>query len=262
MDLLGSLGKGPGKGSVVRLVDKDHDGKADSHTVFAMIDNPRGLISMGDKLHVLHTVIPADTGILTGMHLSVLEDKNHDGVADGPPKPLIKDISVAKHNQDRGADHTTNGIRMGIDGWIYIAVGDFGFVNATGTDGTQLTMLGGGVLRVRSDGSGMEVYTHGTRNVYDVAIDPQLNLFTRENTNDGGGWNVRFSHHVQSGQYGYPILFKNFTDEILPALEDLGGGSGTGALFLDEPGWPKKIQPPADDGGLGTKPDFHPPPDT
>lgn len=129
---------------------------------------------------------------------------------------------------------------MGIDGWIYIAVGDFGFVNATGTDGTKLTMLGGGIVRVRPDGSGMEVYTHGTRNVYDVAIDPQLNLFTRENTNDGGGWNVRFSHHVQSGQYGYPILFKNFTDEILPALEDLGGGSGTGALFLDEPGWPEK----------------------
>lgn len=96
VDLLGSLGKGPGKGSVVRLVDKDHDGKADSHTVFAMIDNPRGLISMGDKLYVLHTVIPADTGILTGMHLSVLEDKNQDGVADGPPKPLIKDISVAE----------------------------------------------------------------------------------------------------------------------------------------------------------------------
>ena len=240
VDLLGSLGKGSGKGSVVRLVDTDHDGVADSHTVFAMIDNPRGLISMGEKLYVLHTVIPAETGKLTGMHLSVLEDKNRDGVADGPPKYLIKDISVAKHNQDRGADHTTNGISMGIDGWIYIAVGDFGFVDATGTDGTKLTMLGGGVVRVRPDGSGMEIYTHGTRNIYDVAIDPQLNIFTRENTNDGGGWNVRFSHHIQSGEYGYPILFKNFTEEILPALEDLGGGSGTGSLFLDEPGWPEK----------------------
>ncbi len=240
VDLLGSLGKGAGKGSIVRLVDSDHDGKADSHTVYAIIDNPRGLISLGDKLYVLHTVIPAETGILSGMHLSVLEDKNRDGVADGPPKILIKDISVAKHNQDRGADHTTNGISMGIDGWIYIAVGDFGFVNATGTDGKILTMLGGGVVRVRPDGSGMEIYTHGTRNIYDVAIDPQLNLFTRENTNDGGGWNVRFSHHIQSGEYGYPILFKNFTDEILPALEDLGGGSGTGSLFLDEPGWPEK----------------------
>jgi putative heme-binding domain-containing protein len=240
VDLLGSLGKGPGKGRIVRLLDADHDGKADQHTAFADIDNPRGLLSFGDKLYVLHTLIPADTGVLTGMNLSVLEDKNRDGVADGPPKTLVRDISVAKHNQDRGADHTTNGIRMGIDGWIYIAVGDFGFVNAQGTDGTTLTMLGGGVVRVRPDGTEMEVYTHGLRNIYDVAIDPYLNLFTRGNTNDGGGWNVRFIHHIQSGQYGYPILFKNFTDEIIPALEDLGGGSGTGALFMDEAGWPEK----------------------
>lgn len=240
VDLLGSLGKGPGKGRIVRLVDSDQNGVADSHTVFAEIDNPRGLIAMGDKVFVLHTIIPKDTGVLTGMDLSVLEDKDGDGKADGPAKALIRDISVAKHNQDRGADHTTNGIRMGIDGWIYIAVGDFGFVNATGTDGKTLTMLGGGVLRVRPDGSGMEVYTHGLRNIYDVAIDPFLNIYTRGNTNDGGGWNVRFIHHIQSGEYGYPVLFKNFTDEIIPALEDLGGGSGTGALFMDEPGWPEK----------------------
>ena len=240
VDLLGSLGKGPGKGRIVRLVDADNDGIAEKHSVFAEIDNPRGLISFGDKLYVLHTVIPKDTGILNGMHLSVLEDKDQDGIADGPPKILVRDISVPKHNQDRGADHTTNGIRMGIDGWIYISVGDFGFVNAQGTDGTTLTMLGGGIVRVRPDGSEMETYTHGHRNVYDVAIDPFLNIFSRENTNDGGGWNVRFAHHIQTGQYGYPILFKNFTHEIIPALADLGGGSGTGALFLDEPGWPEK----------------------
>ena len=240
VDLLGSLGKEPGKGSIVRLLDTDHDGKADSHTVFAEIDNPRGLISMGDKLYVLHTIIPKDTKILSGMNLSVLEDKDHDGIADGPPKTLIKDISVALHNQNRGADHTTNGIRMGIDGWIYIAVGDFGFVNATGTDGTALTMLGGGVVRVRPDGTEMEVYTHGLRNIYDVAIDPFMNMFTRGNTNDGGGWNIRFIHQIQSGEYGYPVLFKNFTNEIIPALEDLGGGSGTGALFMDESTWPEK----------------------
>lgn len=240
VDLLGSLGKGADKGRIVRLKDTNQDGKADEHTVFAKIDNPRGLIVEGDKVYVLHTIIPADTNVLTHMNLSVLEDKNGDGIADGPPKTLIKDISVAKHNQDRGADHTTNGIRMGIDGWIYIAVGDFGFVDATGTDGKPLTMLGGGVVRVRPDGTQLEIYTHGTRNIYDVAIDPYLNIYTRGNTNDGDKWNVRFLHHVQSGEYGYPTLFRHFTNEILPALEDFGGGSGTGALFMDEPGWPEK----------------------
>lgn len=240
VDLLGSLGKGPGKGRIVRLIDTDQDGKADKHGVFAEVDNPRGLISLGDQLYVLHTNIPDDSGILSSMDLSVFDDKNRDGIADGPPKPLIRNVSVAKHNRDRGADHTTNGIRMGIDGWIYIAVGDFGMVDARGTDGKTLTMLGGGVVRVRPDGSEMEVYTHGHRNIYDIAIDPFLNIFTRGNTNDGGGWNVRFKHHIQTGEYGYPILFKNFTGEIIPALADLGGGSGTGALFMDEPTWPER----------------------
>ena len=240
VDLLGSLGKGPGKGRIVKLVDNDKDGQADAHTVFAEIDNPRGLIALGDKLIVLHTVIPKDTGKLTGMHLSVLTDADDDGVADGPPQRLVSDLSPPKHNQDRGADHTTNGIRMGIDGWVYIAVGDFGIVGAKGTDGTELTMLGGGVVRVRPDGSGLEVYTHGLRNIYDIAIDPLLNIYTRGNTNDGGGWNMRFIHEIQTGEYGYPILFKRYTSEIIPALVDLGGGSGTGALFMAEPTWPEK----------------------
>ena len=240
VDMLGSLGKGAGKGKVVRLRDTDHDGKADEHTDFANLDNPRGLIAVDDKLYVLHTVIPASTGVMTGMHLSVLTDSDGDGKADGEPRRLIKNISCLKHNQSRGADHTTNGIRMGIDGWIYIAIGDFGFVDAEGTDGTKLSMLGGGVLRVRPDGTEMEVYTHGMRNIYDVAIDPFMNIFTRGNTNDGGGWNIRFTHQIQSGEYGYPILFKNFTDEIIPALIDLGGGSGTGVMFFQEPGWPEK----------------------
>jgi len=240
VDLNGSLGKGANKGKIVRLVDGNHDGIADSHTVFAAIDNPRGMISIGAKLFVLHTRISEDTGLLSGMHLSVLRDENWDGVADGKPQRLVSDISVARHNQVRGADHTTNGIQMGIDGWIYIAVGDFGMVGARGTDGASLTMLGGGIVRVRPDGRELEIYTHGTRNIYDVAIDPFMNIFTRGNTNDGGGWNVRFIHHVQSAEYGYPVLFKNFTGEILPALGDLGGGSGTGALYFGEPGWPKK----------------------
>ena len=239
VDLLGSLGKGSGRGKIVRLVDTDNDGVADQHTDFAIVDNPRGLTAIGNKLWVLHTVIP-DGQKLTGMHVSVFEDRNGDGVADGEPKRILSNISTVKHNQNRGADHTTNGIRFGIDGWIYIAVGDFGFVDAVGSDGTNLTMLGGGVVRIRPDGTEFEVYTRGLRNIYDVAIDPRLNLFTRGNTNDGGGWNVRFIHHIQTANYGYPVLFKNFADEILPALVDLGGGSGTGSYYLQEPGWPEE----------------------
>ncbi|GAB2796067.1 hypothetical protein GCM10027275_46660 [Rhabdobacter roseus] len=240
VDMMGSLGKKPGLGRIVKLVDSNNDGKLDTHSTFALVDNPRGIIVRGDQLFVLHTTFSTETGIASGMDLVVFEDKNRDGVADGPSKPLIQNISSPKFLQSRGTDHATNGIRMGIDGWIYIAVGDFGFHDAVDRSGKKLTQLGGGIVRVRPDGTEMEVYTHGLRNIYDVAIDPFMNIFTRGNTNDGGGWNIRFSHQIQSGEYGYPVLFKHFTEEIIPALVDVGGGSGTGALFLDDPTWPEK----------------------
>ena len=239
VDMIGSLGKDPGKGFIVKLVDCNNDGIMDSHTEYAQVDNPRGIISLGDQLFVLHTVFGED-GIASGMDLVVFEDNDQDGIADGSSKPLIENISSPKFLQSRGTDHATNGIRMGIDGWIYIAVGDFGFHGAIDREGTELTMLGGGIVRVRPDGTEMEVYNHGMRNIYDVAIDPYMNIFTRGNTNDGGGWNIRFSHQIQSGEYGYPVLFKHFTEEIIPAMVDLGGGSGTGSLFIDDSSWPEK----------------------
>ncbi len=238
VDMMGSLGKEPGKGAIIRLVDSNNDGKMDSHTEFVRVDNPRGIIAVGDQVFVLHTVFSETTGIAEGMDLVVFEDLDGDGVADGPSKPLIQNISSPEFLRDRGTDHATNGIRMGIDGWIYIAVGDFGFHNAEDREGTKLTMLGGGIVRVRPDGTEMEIYAHGTRNIYDVAIDPFMNIFTRGNTNDGGGWNIRFTHYVQTGEFGYPSLFKNFTDEIIPALIDAGGGSGTGSYFMDDDRWP------------------------
>ncbi len=237
VDMMGSLGKEPGKGKIVKLTDCNQDGIVDSHSTFAEVDNPRGIIAIGDRVIVLHTVFGEDS-IASGMNLVYYVDGDGDGVADGPSQLLIEHISSPKFLQGRGTDHSTNGIRLGIDGWIYIAVGDFGFHGAVDRDGTTLTMLGGGILRVRPNGTEMEVYTHGLRNIYDVAIDPYMNIFTRGNTNDGGGWNIRFSHQIQSGEYGYPVLFKHFTEEIIPALVDVGGGSGTGALFMDDHRWP------------------------
>lgn len=238
VDMMGSLGKKPNEGMIVRLVDCNNDGVVDKHTIYAKVNNPRGLLPIGDKLYVLHTKFVDSVAVQED--LVVFEDKDRDGVADGDPKPIVEHMGNIVYLAKRGTDHATNGIRMGIDGWIYIAAGDYGFYNAVGTDGTKLTMLGGGIVRVRPDGSEMEVYTHGTRNIYDVAIDPFMNIFTRDNTNDGGGWNIRFSHQIQTGEYGYPTLFKHFTEEIIPALVDLGGGSGVGSYFMAEPSWPDK----------------------
>ena len=225
VDEQGSLGKDPGRGKVVRCIDTDGDGKADRFNDFAKMDHPRGLVYDNGTLWVLHPPF-----------LSAFHDLNGDGTSD-TSAVLIEGISTEEVNK-RGADHTTNGIRMGIDGWIYIAVGDFGFNKAVGKDGTTLSKRGGGVVRIRPDGTEMEVYSWGQRNIVDIAIDPFMNVFTRDNTNDGGGWDIRLSHVMQTANYGYPSLYMNFADEIMPPLADYGGGSGCGALYFQDDRWP------------------------
>jgi putative membrane-bound dehydrogenase-like protein len=225
VDEQGSLGKEPGRGKVVRCIDTDGDGQADQFNDFARMDHPRGLIYDNGSLWVLHPPF-----------LSVFRDVDGDGTSDNS-EVLIEGISTDEVSK-RGADHTTNGIRMGMDGWIYIAVGDFGFHQAVGRDSTTLSKRGGGVVRVRPDGTEMELFSWGQRNIVDVAIDPFINLFTRDNTNDGGGWDIRLSHVMQTASYGYPSQYINFTDEIMPPLADYGGGSGCGALYFQDDRWP------------------------
>lgn len=96
---------------------------------------------------------------------------NHDG--NGKPdegKVLVKNIAFTF--KDRSADHTSIGVTPGVDGWLYLAIGDFGFKEAEGLDDRKVQLRGGGVASVRPDGSGLEITSRGTRNILEVALDP------------------------------------------------------------------------------------------
>jgi putative heme-binding domain-containing protein len=227
VDETGSLGHEKNKGRVIRAIDSTGTGVADKFTTFATMEHPRGLVWDDGKLFVLHPPF-----------MSVYYDDNNTGVANRS-EVLITGISNEKMVESRGADHTTNGIRLGIDGWIYIATGDFGCVKAVAKkDNTELQFHYGGVLRIRPDGTGLEVYSYGTRNIYDVSVDPFANVFTRDNTNDGDDWNDRLAYDVPTGYYGYPSRFMHFPGEFIDCLADFGGGAPCGSLFVDEPGLP------------------------
>jgi putative membrane-bound dehydrogenase-like protein len=228
VDEQGSIGRTPGGGKVLRCVDKDGDGKVDEVTVFARMDHPRGLVYQDGSLWVLHPPF-----------LSVYHDGGK-GVADHS-EVLVTGLTSDMIDK-RGGDHTTNGIRMGLDGWIYIAVGDYGCPEAKARDGSKITMRGG-IARVRPDGTDLEVFATGLRNPFAIGMDPFMNLFTRDNDdNRPGGWDIRVSHLMQSAYYGYSQHYANFPDEIMPPLGQFGGGSGTGTLFLQDPRWPAKYQ--------------------
>lgn len=205
-------------------IDTDNDGKADSIKVFAdKINSPQGMTYAGDTLYVVHAP-----------YLTALRDTDGDGVGNAR-EHLVTGLGPAP---EALVHHVPSGLHMGIDGWLYISFGDKGIEGATGRDGRKVRFHGGGVVRVRPDGTGLELYSEGTRNTYDVAIDPLVNLFTRDNTNDGQGWNARLTLMQRGGAYGYPHLFKNFADEIVPPIADYGAGSATGATYVSEIGFP------------------------
>lgn len=225
-DQNGSLGKDPHMGRVIRASDTDGDGVADDFQHFIPdVDSPRGGEWVGDTLYLIHPP-----------YLSSFRDTNGDGVAD-EQKLLVEGLGGGIEHP-RGADHTTNGVTMGIDGWLYIAVGDFGLTDARAADGSRVTLHGGGVARVRPDGSELELYSTMVRNIYAIGISPYLDMFSRDNTNDGKGWNTRLHHFTPMSNHGYPRLYQNFEDEAIAPLADYGGGSGTGGLWVHEPGFP------------------------
>ena len=219
-----SLSTLKGVGRVMRLVDTDGDGRADKYTTFATMDSPRGVVSDGKTVYVMHPPT-----------LTAYRDTNGDGIADESTDIVT---GLGFDLDFRGADHTTNNVEMGPDGWLYIAVGDYGFIKAVGTDGKQIQHRGGAVVRVRPDGTNLEIVTVGTRNMYDVAIDPFARVYSRDNTNDGDGWDTRLHYLAPGANMGYPMLYQNFKTEHFPTLADYGPGAGVGGLWIQDPAWP------------------------
>jgi putative membrane-bound dehydrogenase-like protein len=169
-------------------------------------------------------------------YLTVVRDTDGDGKADRKDE-LFHDLGPT---DNRGLnDHIVSGIQFGIDGWLYISVGDKGVPGATRPeDGEKVQLRGGGTLRCRPDGRELEVYSSGTRNHLEANLDDADNLFTYDNTDDGLGWWTRVTHHIDGGYYGYPYDYHTRPDRFLPRMAEYGGGSPCGAVFYREDAWP------------------------
>ena len=188
-----------------------------------------GLIWHEGALYVMHAP-----------HYSVFRDTDGDGVADeredlaegfGPP------AGIYGFN-----DHIVSGIQLGLDGRVYVSVGDKGIQRATGSDGSAITLEGGGIVRMRLDGTELEVVSSGTRNHLDVALDSLDNMFTYDNTDDGLGWWTRFTHHMPTGYYGYPYDYHDHSQRHLPRISEHGGGSPCGGACYRDAAWPAEYR--------------------
>lgn len=135
-------------------------------------------------------------------------------------------------------DHIPANLHFAMDGYFYLATGDKGIYGAVGKDGSKAELRGGGIIRFRPDGTELEVYSSGTRNHLDVAINDETEMFTYDNTDDGSGWWTRVTHMVDRGVYGYPHDYKPQRPYTLWMIKDYGGGSPTGAIAYNEDALP------------------------
>ena len=174
-------------------------------------------------------------------YLSAFQDNDGDGKADhrvdlitglGPKIPGFNGIN----------DHIASGIRMGMDGFLYVAVGDKGIPRGTGRDGKTITMAGGGVIRVRPDGSGLEVVSTGERNPLSVALTAADDIFTYGNDDDSKKWPNSLTHHIVGGHYGYPYEFLTAPFRALPIVAGQFGGAGTQGICYNDDGLPARYR--------------------
>ncbi|HEY7313323.1 MAG TPA: HEAT repeat domain-containing protein [Gemmataceae bacterium] len=202
-----------------------------------------GLEIVRDKLYVVHaphvTVFTLDAEGKAKKREELFDDL-------GPPVAGVPSFN----------DHIPSGIRMGMDGWLYVSIGDKGIPKMTRKEkdggsvhvaegrwrhtkeGHHISLEGGGVIRFRPDGSGLEVFASGTRNHLDVPLDEHDRIFVRDNTDDGRGWWTRLMYLPPGGYMGYPWAYTQRPKETLPMIRDFGGGSPCGGYVYCDDGLP------------------------
>jgi putative membrane-bound dehydrogenase-like protein len=222
VDYMTGLGTEIVRRSEVRLVeDIDGDGYADQATVYAGDFNSiMGLAYHRGTLYVMHAPL-----------LTALRDTTGTGVAD-ERKDIVAGLGLTPEENPVRL-HCANGVTPGHDGWLYLALGDHG-CDVKRLEGDRLVLHGGGILRCRPDGRDLHIFATGLRNIYDVALDAELNVFVRDNENDGGDYKIRVCHSFFGADHGYPYLYHERPSEALPPLADLGlGSSAGGACYLE-----------------------------
>jgi len=212
--------EGPIDARIDRVLCLHPDGRT---TVFAEGLGPVfGLMYLEGKLYVQH--VPK---------FSVFRDA--DGV--GKDREDLLECTNPTPTAGNGLnDHIPANFHLGMDGYFYVAVGQKGIINA------RFQMREGGILRMRPDATGLEVYAHGVRNIMDVAINSEEELFAYDNDDHTKTWKVKLLHLVDGGYYGFPYDFKPPRRYTLGAIAEYGSGAPTGILAYTEDALPAEYR--------------------
>jgi len=175
--------RGKPGGRIRTLEDRDGDGRYDHSTLFL------------DGLSFPNSVLPWGNGVLitAAPELIYAEDRDGDGVADHR-EVLFHGFRL--WNQQ----HLVNGLRWGLDNWVYLANGDSGGTVVSVKTG-QRVELGQRDLRVRPDEGLIELQAGQSQ--FGRERDDWGNWFSCNNPNPG--WHYALlDHYTRRNPYSAP----------------------------------------------------------
>lgn len=224
----------------------------------ADVQNCQGILPLNGQVYVLGEAS-------TGLGLYRISDEDLNGRADR----IEQLLSFA----GKASEYGPHGLTLGPEGLIYIVHGyntrsekapeptspyhhayEGDLIQPRYEDPTGqaagVRAPGGMVLRTDTEGSFVEWYAGGFRNVYDLAFAPNGELFVADSDagqDRGMPWYRPSSvfHVVPGGEYGWRsgwAKMPNYYPERLPAVGDLTIASPSGVTFYDHNALPKNYR--------------------
>lgn len=231
---------------IVILEDSKGTGKADRATTFYQAPEllaPLGIAVAKDPVGPGWKVF-----LCQSPDILVLEDRDGDGKADGPPVKLLTGFGGVDH------DHGIHGILIGPDRKLYFSVGDTGVHNLQSADGkgkkwssNSTDCRAGTIWRCDLDGTNLQLIAHNFRNEYEPCVDSFGNVFVSDNDDDGNQ-QTRICFVMPGGDYGYHPRGRgesHWHEEqpgVVPKILRTFFGSPTGMCVYEGGLLPKKYQ--------------------
>lgn len=244
-------------GPLLLLYDSDRDGNIDKSRVLCdKVKNAQGILALNGEVF-------ATADGPEGAALYRLSDKDRDG-------KLESAIPIIKFKGPMG-EHGAHGVVLGIDGLIYLVVGNLSSVDAEfdkssphrnfyegdlvpryedpGGHAVGVKAPGGVVVRTDVEGRSVQLYAGGLRNVYDLVMNRDGEIFAHDSdmeTDEGMPWfrPTQLFHLTHGSDMGWRSGWTRFPEyfiDNLPQVLDTGRGSPTGGVAYNHFAFPTRF---------------------